>query len=247
MKALIYSAINTGDLEVLYNSFSEYLLYVANKPILEHQIEWLADQGIREIHIAYNHLHQESREYFKFGERWGSLIKYHFLNEENAFPSLLKASGAKAGDTLLALNSGVLPGANLKELLTEHEKNKNFLTIAGFKGQNTIQTKDNFDLPFVLSLSDKAVELNLVSENLLELNESAVQNNLKAQFVEILDKGQLLRNMRDYWKLSREILQGEQNGIIIPGRESHGIRVGSHCTIHPSAHITPPVIIWQQM
>ncbi|MBI4571099.1 MAG: nucleotidyltransferase family protein [Chloroflexi bacterium] len=47
-----------------------------DKPILEHQIEWLRASGVTDVVIACGHLHEVIEEYFQDGGRCGLRLRY---------------------------------------------------------------------------------------------------------------------------------------------------------------------------
>ena len=52
-----------------------------DKPILEHQIEWLRESSVTDIVLACGYLHEVIEEYFGDGERWGVRIAYSVESE----------------------------------------------------------------------------------------------------------------------------------------------------------------------
>jgi len=56
------------------------MLIIAGKPVLQHQIECLKEQGICQIIITINHLGEQIRDYFGDGSEFGVHIDY--INEE---------------------------------------------------------------------------------------------------------------------------------------------------------------------
>lgn len=52
------------------------MVELLNKPILEHQIDWLVWNGVTDVVLACRHLHQVIEDYFGDGKRWGAHIRY---------------------------------------------------------------------------------------------------------------------------------------------------------------------------
>jgi NDP-sugar pyrophosphorylase family protein len=52
------------------------MVSLLDKPILEHQIEWLLANGVSDFVLACGHLHHVVEEYFQDGSRWGARIRY---------------------------------------------------------------------------------------------------------------------------------------------------------------------------
>lgn len=57
------------------------MVLLAGKPILEYQIEWLAENGVTHVVLACGHLHEVIEDYFGDGSRWGVRIGYSIETE----------------------------------------------------------------------------------------------------------------------------------------------------------------------
>jgi NDP-sugar pyrophosphorylase family protein len=49
---------------------------VGGKPILEHQVVWLRDNGVTHVVVACGYMHEVIEDYFEDGARWGVSITY---------------------------------------------------------------------------------------------------------------------------------------------------------------------------
>lgn len=49
---------------------------VGGRPILEHQVEWLRDNGVTHVVVACGYMHEVIEDYFEDGARWGVRISY---------------------------------------------------------------------------------------------------------------------------------------------------------------------------
>ncbi|HHT9154070.1 MAG TPA: sugar phosphate nucleotidyltransferase, partial [Candidatus Hypogeohydataceae bacterium YC40] len=52
------------------------LIPIRGKPLLEHTLEALRDQGFSEIYISIGHLGEKIKDYFADGSRWNLAIRY---------------------------------------------------------------------------------------------------------------------------------------------------------------------------
>jgi NDP-sugar pyrophosphorylase family protein len=52
-----------------------------DKPILEHQVEWLRESAVTDVVLACGYLHEVIEEYFGDGARWGVRIAYSVETE----------------------------------------------------------------------------------------------------------------------------------------------------------------------
>ena len=76
MKAMILAAGRGERLDPLTRQTPKPMLEVAGKPLIEHQIGWLAAGGIREIVINLHHLGSQIANYLGDGARFGVNIQY---------------------------------------------------------------------------------------------------------------------------------------------------------------------------
>ncbi len=76
MKSIIFPTEKFENLRSLTTHIPEYLLPIVNKPIVEHIVELLVRNGIKDIILAVRHMSVEVEKYFRNGERWGAHITY---------------------------------------------------------------------------------------------------------------------------------------------------------------------------
>ncbi len=73
---VILSAGKGSRIDPFNARYPKPLLPIANRPILEHQVEQMKSLGIREIVIVVGHLQEMIREHFGDGARFGVKIRY---------------------------------------------------------------------------------------------------------------------------------------------------------------------------
>lgn len=117
MKAMILAAGRGERLRPLTDTTPKPMLMVKGRPLLEHQIGWLAAAGIRELVINLHHLGEQIEDYFGDGSAHGMHI--HYSRE----PELLETGGgiAKAlpllgDDPFLVLNGDIFTDFPFDEL-----------------------------------------------------------------------------------------------------------------------------------
>ena len=76
MKTIIMAGGRGTRISELFPDIPKPLIKIANKPILEWEIEGLVKQGFSDIIITVSYLHEKIEEYFGTGERWGARIEY---------------------------------------------------------------------------------------------------------------------------------------------------------------------------
>ena len=127
------------------------MLLVAGKPILQHLIENLREQGFTDIVISLNYLGNQIESFFENGTKFGVSIRY--LRETNPMGtagalSLLKQPVVSP---IVMLNGDLVISANLAKMLDFHEEKNATITV----GAKVIETT----IPFgVLSTKGHVIE-----------------------------------------------------------------------------------------
>jgi NDP-sugar pyrophosphorylase family protein len=76
MQAIIIAGGEGQRLRPLTDDRPKAMVTLGGKPILQHQITWLRDNGVMEVVIACGYLHEVIEEYFEDGRRLGVQIRY---------------------------------------------------------------------------------------------------------------------------------------------------------------------------
>jgi dTDP-glucose pyrophosphorylase len=76
LDAIIMAGGKGERLKPLTDSVPKPMLKIGNKPIIEHNIDWLISYGIETIYISVNYLKEQIIDYFGNGEKKGVEIKY---------------------------------------------------------------------------------------------------------------------------------------------------------------------------
>jgi len=106
------------------------MIPVHNCPILEHIINQLRENGIKDIIISIDYLGEKIKEYFKDGNKFG--VKITYLQEKNptgtAAP-LLKAKKYLTSNFFLVIHGDVLANIDYHDLISFAENNKPVVTM----------------------------------------------------------------------------------------------------------------------
>lgn len=90
------------------------MLYVGDKPILEHQIDLLSKYSMRNINITVNYLAHKIEEYFKDGSEKG--LKINYIREDKPLGTLgaVRLIESLEHDYVLIMNSDILTNIDLE-------------------------------------------------------------------------------------------------------------------------------------
>jgi NDP-sugar pyrophosphorylase family protein len=239
MKAVILPAGRTEELKPLTAWMPEYLLPVVNKPIVEHLIELLVRNEIKDIILVRKHMPYETEGYFSKGERWGVNISYSLEQDFNRILLSLSRLRLRLKEPFLCLPGNIVTNIDLSGFVRSHSDSKAGMSISGEPGEG-----EEF-FPFILEpdvlsylLED---DLNMdIKEVINSLEEKNIKVNKYDSSYDIMS----VQSLTDYWEVNKRILKGDFAGIIIPGRQiKEGVWIDRHTKIHPDTKMEPPLLI----
>ena len=117
-------------LQPFTNNCPKPLLDVGGKPILEHLIEELSNQGVERIIISVNYKSDMIENYFKDGAHWGVSIEYIRESKRLDTAGALSLIGDLPDSPLLVMNGDLITKVNLKAMIRFHNNNNTDSTIA---------------------------------------------------------------------------------------------------------------------
>jgi NDP-sugar pyrophosphorylase family protein len=132
MHALIIAGGEGERLRPLTDDRPKPMIQVAGKPILEHQIRWLAGQGISDAVFLCGYKAEVIQEHFGDGSRFGLRVHYSLEDEPLGRGGALKlgAQLVPPGDDLIvALNGDTLTDQPLTPLLRYHRRKGAVATV----------------------------------------------------------------------------------------------------------------------
>lgn len=105
------------------------MVKIAGKPVLQHQIEWLADQGITEIWILVNHLKDHIISFFDNGSAFGVNIKYYEEPQPLGTTGGIKAIENLLPQDFLVVYGDVMARLDLQRLFDFHASRESEATL----------------------------------------------------------------------------------------------------------------------
>lgn len=146
MKAVVLAAGKGERLRGMVDAVPKPMIKVGGRPILEHNIEWLRDYGIKDLYINLHHLPDVIRNYFGAGEHFGVKITYSYENQ------LLGTAGAvrkiadeywgdeSPGAFLVVYGDNLLSDFNLLDLISFHQAKHSLATICLYRKLEEVLT-----------------------------------------------------------------------------------------------------------
>jgi NDP-sugar pyrophosphorylase family protein len=108
------------------------LIPIQGKPLLEHTLESLRDQGFSDIYISIGHLGEKIRDYFGDGSRFGINIRYleQKSSKRGTAQPVLLAKSYLGSSPFLIIYGDVLTKLNFFDLVEFHNTHKGVATVA---------------------------------------------------------------------------------------------------------------------
>jgi mannose-1-phosphate guanylyltransferase len=104
------------------------MLPVGPKPILEHILEWLKQNGITDVVVSVGYLGKMIQDYFKSGREWGMKIEY-VTSPPLGTAGQLKAAEDKIRGRFVCLYGDSLLEMNLREVVDFHIRHRALATM----------------------------------------------------------------------------------------------------------------------
>lgn len=137
MKAIILAGGFGTRLGTIANDIPKPMIFIAGKPLLEHQILFLKENGIKDIIITVHHMGNVIKSYFGDGSRWQVDITYSEEEVPLGTAGAIKNAEKYIDDTFVALNGNAYSHIDLKDFIEFHRIKKNIATIALSESKET--------------------------------------------------------------------------------------------------------------
>lgn len=137
MKAVIMAGGKGTRISSIASNIPKPMLRIGGKPVLEHEIECLRDQGIRDIIMTVGHLGKNIMEYFGDGSRFsratgktfGVNIEYYYEKEPMGNAGALFQLKDSLQEDFLLLNGDVVFDVDFERFVNYHRRKKGIVTL----------------------------------------------------------------------------------------------------------------------
>ena len=130
MKAVILAGGLGTRLKPYTNSLPKPMLPLGEKPILEHLIEWVRKNGVKEIVLCVSYLRKKIEDYFGDGEKFGVKIEYAISKKPLATAGQLKTAEKFIDGTFVCLYGDSIYNFSLRSMIAQHKKSKSIVTMS---------------------------------------------------------------------------------------------------------------------
>lgn len=268
LKAVILVGGLGTRLRPLTDNCPKPMVPVLNRPFLEHALAHLRQFGVKDIILAMSYLPDAIRAYFGDGERCGVRLTYCLEKEPLGTAGAVKNAAAYLDGPFIVLNGdNVFLEMDLDEAYAFHRDKKARATIFLTRVENpsafgVVETDSHNKVQRFTEKPPPGTETTnwinaggyILEPEVLEYIPAGQHYMFeKGLFPRLLETGEPVYGFpyRGYWldmgtleqylSLNFDLLLGKVNSPLIPGGD--GVRRGEDVVVHPSAVITPPVVI----
>ncbi|MGH7493002.1 MAG: nucleotidyltransferase family protein [bacterium] len=117
MQALILAGGLGTRLRTVVNDKPKPMAAVGGKPFIEYQIAWLKKYQVTDLVLCVGYRHEQIRDYFAAGERWGVSIKYSIEDELLGTAGALKLAQRHVTGPFGVLNGDSFFDIDLNQLM----------------------------------------------------------------------------------------------------------------------------------
>mgnify|MGYP001171526230 FL=1 len=269
MNALLLAGGLGTRLRPLTEQMPKPMALIANRPWLEHLVLHLKNQGIEDFVFAVKHYHEQIRQHFGDGSRFGVSIRYALEQSLLGTAGAIKNAENMLDERFIVVNADIVHEISLMPLLECHRQHGGLVTI----GLTEVEDPTQFG---VVEQEVNGRILRFVEKPRLEDAPSRRVNAgiyvMERESLSYIPKDQTVSIEREtfplliretasvfgkvvsgYWKdmgtkdryrtIHWDILNREF-ALPLPGQETgQGIWVGEDCEIASCALLVPPVLI----
>jgi len=106
------------------------MLPVGNRPILEHILEWLRTNGIKEVVISTGYLGKTIQNHFGDGSAWSMKLDYATSNRPLGIAGQLRNAAPKLPQRFVCLYGDAIMDFDLRRMMRYHGEKNALLTMA---------------------------------------------------------------------------------------------------------------------
>ncbi len=130
MKAVILAGGLGTRLQPYTTFLPKPMLPLGEKPILEHLIDWIKNNGIDSVVICVSYLKKTIKDYFESGKRFDMNIEYAESTRPLATAGQLKTAKNMIDGTFVCMYGDAIYDFSLEKMIKQHQKTKALVTMS---------------------------------------------------------------------------------------------------------------------
>ena len=159
MKTVIMSGGRGTRISELFPNIPKPLIPICGKPVLEHEIECLREQGFTDIILTVSHMSERIIEYFGNGDKFGVHIEYFLEDKPLGNAGALFRLKDKLTEDFLLLNADSMFNIDFNRFVEFHKEHKALATLF------THPNDHPYDSGLIIADNDKSVQKWLAKED----------------------------------------------------------------------------------
>lgn len=244
------------------------LVPIADRPVMEHIIMLLRDNGITELVASVHYLADEIESYFGDGSQLGVSINYVVEDTPLGTAGAVKlAEPWLAGDDFIVISGDVMTDCDVRALIEHHRSQGNDATI-GLK-----RVANPLEFGVVITDENGYITRFLEKPSWGEVFSDTINTGiyaLRSQIFDRMERGkvydfsrdlfpQMLRegarigsyviddywtdvgNLQQYQQANYDVLSGRVRTVPSGAQAEPGVWIGERCRIHPTARLIGPL------
>ena len=129
MKAIIMAGGSGSRLRPLTCARPKPMVPIVNRPCMEHIVNLLRDQGIKEIGVTLQYLPEEIQSYFGDGKDFGVNFHYYVENIPLGTAGSVKNAASFLDETFVVISGDAVTDCRLQEAVDFHKEKRALVTI----------------------------------------------------------------------------------------------------------------------
>lgn len=138
MKAVMLAAGEGKRLRPITNRMPKVMVPIGRKPLIQHNIEYLKKNGIKEILVNLHHLPEKIVEFLGDGSGLGVKIEYFYEKKLLGTAGAVKNMSSSLKETFLVFYGDIITNLDINDFARFHREKKSFATVAVHKYKNKI-------------------------------------------------------------------------------------------------------------
>jgi lipopolysaccharide/colanic/teichoic acid biosynthesis glycosyltransferase/NDP-sugar pyrophosphorylase family protein len=273
MKAVILAGGQDTHMVPLVRTLPKPLLPVANRPMLEFQLQLLKENGIRDVALAINESTTAYERILGDGRRLGMRLRYSSETVPlGTAGCLLPLADFIGREPFLVIQASLFLDTDLRAMVEFHRSRQALVTLGvrrngngsrdwhhlelrlgegarveGIDVRNLSGAKQGTPMPLGVYVFDPAVLSEITPGIYEDIKEQLLprlrQGGGRIFASEIQGYCKNVLEVNDYLWVNRSVLRGEVNGYRFDGQIAEGIWVGRGSEVSPTATLLGPVMI----
>ena len=269
MKAVVMAGGEGTRLRPLTSSRPKPMVPVVGRPVMEHILELLRAHGVSQVIVTVQYLSAQIEDYFGDGSDFGMEVSYSVEPEPLGTAGSVRRCAADLDETFLVISGDALTDVDLGRVVDLHRRRESWVTLALARVPNPLEfgvvitdaggrVQRFLEKPGWGEVFSDTINTGIYviePKALAEVPADRPYDFSKELFPKLMAAGAPLYgcavdgywcdigNLGQFMQANEDALRGRVR-LRMPGRRfPDDIWIGAGATVHPSAHLSGPLVI----